>query len=101
MIRQKTKEIGIRKILGASIRSLVGLLTKNLIFLIFTSGLIALPLTRIFSNLWLNNYPYKTEIPWWIFIAPVFGVIAVALFTISGQVLKAAFTNPVKRLRDE
>ena len=100
-VRQKTKEIGIRKVLGASLQSLVRLLTKDLIALIFIAGLIAIPLVRILLDLWLKNYPYKTEMPWWIFIVPIFGVTIVAIFTISRQVFKAAFTNPVESLKDE
>lgn len=100
-VRQKTKEIGIRKALGASIRSLVRLLTKDLMVLIFIAGLIAMPLVWILLDLWLKDYPYRTEIPWWIFMVPIFCVTIVAIFTISRQVFKAAFTNPVESLKDE
>lgn len=100
-VRQKTKEIGIRKILGASIQSLIKLLTKDLMVLIFIAGLIALPVVRILLNLWLENYPLKTEISWWVFLLPMLGVAIIAILTISRQIFKAAFTNPVESLREE
>ena len=100
-IRLKTKEIGIRKVLGASIKSLVRLLSKDLMVLIFIAGLIALPVVRILLNLWLENYPFKTEISWWVFLVPMLGVVIIAILTISRQIFKAAFTNPVETLREE
>ena len=101
MVERKVKEIGIRKVLGASVSGIVGLLSKDFLKLVFLSILIASPLAWYFMNNWLQNFAYRISIGWWVFVAA--GVIAVliALITVSIQSIKAAIANPVKSLRTE
>ena len=101
VVERKVKEIGIRKVLGASVSGIVGLLSKDFLKLVFLSILIASPLAWYFMNNWLQNFAYRISIGWWVFVAA--GVIAVliALITVSIQSIKAAIANPVKSLRTE
>jgi ABC-type antimicrobial peptide transport system permease subunit len=98
---QKTKEIGIRKVLGASVGGIVQMLSKDFLKLVLIAALIAFPLAWWLLNKWLQNYYYRIDIGWWVFI--VAGVVAmlIALLTISFQAIKAALANPVKSLRTE
>jgi putative ABC transport system permease protein len=98
---QRIKEIGIRKVLGASVVNLVGMLSKDFLKLVFISALIAFPVAWWAMHTWLQDFAYRVQIGWWIFIAA--GVIAllIALLTVSFQAIKAALTNPVKNLRTE
>jgi putative ABC transport system permease protein len=98
---QRVKEIGIRKVLGASISNIVNLLTKELILLVLVATVIATPLAWYAMNKWLQSFAYRVEIHWWVFIAA--GVIAVliAFFTISIRSIKAAMANPAKSLKTE
>ncbi|MAU71498.1 MAG: hypothetical protein CML04_05315 [Pseudozobellia sp.] len=98
---QKTKEIGIRKVLGGSIKHIVGLVMQDFFKLIAIAGIIATPIAWYFMNRWLENFEYKTAINWWIFVLAVGIVMAITFVTISYQALKAATTNPVKSLRTE
>lgn len=100
-IVQKTKEIGIRKVLGGSIQHLVGIVVQDFFKLIIIAGLIAAPVAWYFMDRWLENFEYRTNISWWIFIVAVAVVMAITLITILYQALKAALTNPVKSLRTE
>ena len=93
MVKQKTKEIGIRKVLGAPIHKVVGLLTKDVMTLILISALIAIPIVVVFVDRWLSNYPFKVEISWWVFVAPVFCVALITALTIGRQVFKATKAN--------
>ncbi len=98
---QKTKEIGIRKVLGASIASILGLLSKDFLKLIIISILIASPIAYYFMQEWLKNYSYKVDIDIWIFIMAAVCSIIIAISTISYQAIKAAMANPVKSLKVE
>ncbi|MDP9049014.1 MAG: FtsX-like permease family protein, partial [Bacteroidota bacterium] len=101
MIRQRIKEIGIRKVLGASAGSITAMLSKEFLKLIIIASFIAFPITWYAMNKWLQDFAYRITIQWWIFV--VAGIIAllIAAFTISYQSIKAALANPVKSLRSE
>lgn len=101
MISVKTKEIGIRKVLGASISSIVFMLTKGFLKLVLISLFIAIPLALYFGHQWLNNFAYKTSINWWIFALAGSITLLITLVTVSTQSIKAALTNPVESLKNE
>ncbi len=98
---RRTREIGIRKVLGASVGSVVGLLSKEFLVLVIIAALIAFPLGWWAMNKWLEDFAYRIKIEWWVF--PLAGVAAllIALVTVSFQAIKAALANPVKSLRTE
>lgn len=98
---QRKKEIGVRKILGASTYNLWQMLSKEFALLVTISCFIAIPLAWYYLNGWLKQYDYKTEIPFWIFIASGLGALVITLITVSFQAIKAAIANPVKALRSE
>lgn len=98
---QRTKEIGIHKVLGASVQHILTLLTKDFVKLVLIASVIALPFAYIATQLWLANYAYRIEISWWILAAPIATVLIIALLTISLQTIKTALTNPVESLRYE
>jgi putative ABC transport system permease protein len=101
VVNQRTKEIGIRKIVGANLPSLLVLLTKDFIRPVLISFLIAIPLTYFLLQKWLENYAFRTSISPWMFIIPIMLILAVALLTISTQTLRAASANPARSLRTE
>ena len=98
---QRTKEIGIRKIIGASVFNIWNLLSKEFIGLIIISLIIACPVADYFMHTWINHYTYHADISWWIFAAAGAGALAITLLTVSFQAIKAALANPVKSLRSE
>ncbi len=98
---QRTKEIGVRKVLGASVLSLWKMLSGNFLVLVLISGLIAVPLAYHLMKLWLQNYEYSVDIGWWIFAITIVGALLITIATVSFQALKAANINPVKSLRAE
>ena len=98
---RRTKEIGVRKVLGASVTNITTLLSKDFLQLVFISCIVAFPVAWWMMHNWLQNYKYKIEISWWIFLAAGISAILIALITISFQSIKAAIANPVKSLRTE
>ncbi len=101
VVVQRTKEIGVRKVLGASVASIVALLSKDFLKLVLIAILIASPLAWWAMNQWLQDFAYKTTIGWWVFALAGFLAVGIALLTISFQSIKAALMNPVKSLRSE
>ncbi|GAB3916415.1 ABC transporter permease [Larkinella terrae] len=101
MAEQRTKEIGVRKVLGASVLNLWGLLSKDFVFLVLIGFGIATPIAYYSLSDWLRHYQYRTDISWWIFAASGIGALAITLLTVSFQSIKAALMNPVKSLRSE
>jgi len=101
MAEQRTKEIGVRKVLGASVANLWGLMSKEFVVLVAISLIIATPIAWYFMNKWILNYKYHTDVSWWIFAATAAGALTITLLTVSYQSLKAAMANPVKSLRSE
>ena len=101
MAVQRIKEVGIRKVLGATAGGIVYLFSKEFIVLISIAFAIATPLAWYFMNHWLQDYAYRINISWWIFIVGGIAAIVIALLTISFQAIKAAMANPVKSLRSE
>jgi putative ABC transport system permease protein len=98
---RRTKEIGIRKVLGASVTGLTGLLAKEFLQLVGAACLIAFPLAWWLMNNWLQDYAYRTSIQWWMFALAGAGALFIALIIVSFQSIKAALANPVKSLRAE
>ena len=98
---QRKKEIGVRKVLGASVFNVWNLLSKDFIQLVAISFLLAFPLSYYFMHAWLNNYSYRTTLAWWIFAAAAIGCLLITVIVVSTQAIKAAVANPVKSLRTE
>lgn len=98
---RRVKEIGIRKVLGASVQSIVSLLSKQFIFLILISNLIAWPLAWFAMHTWLQDYAYRIDLSWTVFVLAGLAALFIALITVSFQAIKAAVSNPVKSLRSE
>lgn len=98
---QRTKEIGVRKVLGASVANLWLMLSRDFVLLVLIACLIAAPLAWYFLDGWLDKYTYRTSVSWWIFGVAVTGAVVITLLTVSFQAIKAALINPVKSLRSE
>jgi len=101
IIQQRVKEIGVRKVLGASVQNIALLISKDFLSLVLIAVLIATPLAWLAMNKWLQGFPYRIEIKWWMFAIVALAAILVALMTISINTVKAAMQNPVKSLRTE
>ncbi|AFK03710.1 protein of unknown function DUF214 [Emticicia oligotrophica DSM 17448] len=97
----RTKEIGVRKVLGASVVSIITLLSKDFLKLVFIAIVVASPIAYYFMNQWLQDFAYKAEISWWLFAIGGGVAVIIALFTVSFQAIKAALLNPVKSLKTE
>ncbi|MGH2646385.1 MAG: ABC transporter permease, partial [Ginsengibacter sp.] len=98
---RRTKEVGIRKVLGASLQNLVLMLSKDFLKYVLIAALIALPLSWFSIHKWLQDYAYRINISWWIFLSAVLVAMFIAFVTISFQAIKAAIANPIKSLRTE
>jgi putative ABC transport system permease protein len=98
---QRTKEIGIRKILGATVPDILRLVSKDFLRLVCIAFVIAIPLSWFMVHKWLENFVYKIRVEWWVFAAAGLATLLIAFVTISLQAMKTAVTNPVKNLRTE
>lgn len=101
MTERRVKEIGVRKVLGASLFSIWGLLSREFLLLVTIALLIAMPVAFLFMHGWLLNYAYHTSMSWWIFALAALGSLLITILTVSFQAIKAALANPVKSLRSE
>ena len=98
---QRVKEIGIRKVLGASVSGIVLMLSKDFLKLVLIAAVIAIPVAWFFMHKWLEDFAYRINISWWVFVLSALVAIIIAMVTICLQVVKAAIANPVKSLRTE
>jgi putative ABC transport system permease protein len=101
MAEQRTKEIGVRKVMGASVSNIIGLFSKDFIRLVALAAMIAFPVAWWLMNDWVHNFAYNVGVSWWIFLLAALIAVGVALLTVSFQAIKAAIANPVKSLRTE
>jgi putative ABC transport system permease protein len=100
MVR-RTKEIGIRKVLGASVADILALVSKYFVKLVSIAIVIAIPLALLAINKWLGGFTYKVNVEWWVFVAASLVTLLIAVVTVCLQAMKAAMTNPVKNLKNE
>ena len=101
MAANRTKELGVRKVLGASTAHIVGLLSNEFLQLVIVAFIIASPLAYWAMNNWLQNYTYRIDIQWWVFCTAGLSIVLISLATVSFQALKAAMANPIRSLRTE
>jgi putative ABC transport system permease protein len=101
MVTQRTKEIGVRKVLGASMREIMVLLSGDYVRLVVVANAIAIPVGYFFINEWLNGYAYRIEFSWWLLIVPLMITMVLAFLSILYQVARASRTNPVNALKYE
>lgn len=98
---QRTKEIGIRKVLGAAINQLLVLLGKDFVKLVALAAILAIPITWLVMNKWLSSYAYHISINWWLLASPVLAILIISMLVISYQTIRVALSNPVKSLKSE
>jgi putative ABC transport system permease protein len=98
---QRTKEIGIRKVLGASVSSIVAMLSNDFLKLVAIAAVISFPIAWYAMNKWLQDFAFRTSISWWIFVAAGLLAVVITIATVSFRAIKAALTNPVTSLRSE
>jgi putative ABC transport system permease protein len=98
---RRTKEIGVRKVLGASVQGIVFMLSKEYIRLVVIAAVISFPIAWWSMNKWLENFVYRITITWWVFAAAALSAMIIALATVSFQAINAALANPVRSLRTE
>jgi putative ABC transport system permease protein len=98
---QRTKEIGIRKVLGASVTGIVSLLSTDFLKLVCIAFVVAVPVAWLIMNRWLQDFAYRIDIPWQAFVVAALAAISITLITVSYQAIKSALANPVKSLRSE
>jgi putative ABC transport system permease protein len=101
IIVQRTKEIGIRKVLGASVTSIVGIMVKEFAVLIGLATVIASPISWYLMHRWLNDFAYRIDMNTWIFLLAGLSAVVIALVTVSYHTIKAALANPIKSLKSE
>ena len=100
-IIKRMKEIGVRKVLGASVASITGLLAKDFLKLVVIAIVIASPVAYYFMNKWLADFAYRIDMQWWMFAVAGAAAMGIAFLTVGGQAVRAALANPVKSLRSE
>ena len=100
-IQQRRKEIGIRKVLGASVPAIIGLLSKDFLKLVLIAFVIATPLGWYFGNSWLQEFAYAIAIEWWMFALAGLLAVVITFLTVSYQSIRAALANPIHALKDE
>lgn len=98
---QRTKEIGIRKVLGSSVPGIMSLLSKDFVKLVLIGNIVAIPVAWWLMHEWLKGFAYQTTLEWWLFAIALCISVLIALFTVSFQAIRAALANPVKSLRSE
>ena len=101
MAQNRIKEIGVRKVLGASVQGITTLLSKDFLKLVLISLFIAIPISWYFMNQWLQEFAFRIELSWWIFAVAGLTAMLIAFLTVSYQAIRAAKSNPVKSLRAE
>ncbi len=101
MLKQRTKELGIRKVLGAGMTDIAKIILTDFVWLVIIAAFISIPITWYYMNLWLQNFAYRIEIKWWVFIITTFVILFMVLLTIGIQTIKTAVSNPVNSLRTE